>query len=79
MLCARINSDMRYRPSWELDTIPGDIFYAEVSRRRGVKGGRPAVQKTCPNCAEKMSAREMRKHRCSAQSGKRNGPKMVRA
>ena len=64
---------MEYRDTWNLATVPEDVFKREWSRRSYVKrkaigaaaaGGRPKVVKPCPKCGQAFSAREMRRHSC---------------
>ena len=50
-----------YTPSWNLTTIPDDLFFSEYGRRRshlrrkftgGSNGGRGKVPTPCPRCEE---------------------------
>ena len=57
-----------YTPKLDMSTIPDDVLYAEVGRRRVAKrpegvGGRPKVNYPCPHCGLEFGARELRKHR----------------
>lgn len=57
---------MKYKPSWELETIPNDVFWPEVGRRRSEAsegGGRPKKLQTCEHCGLEFGAREMRAHK----------------
>jgi len=56
---------MKYRDSWELPTIPDEVFWPEVGRRRYQMGGggRPKTLRPCEYCGQQYSAREMRKHK----------------
>ena len=56
-----------YNPKLDMSSIPDDILYAEVGRRRVAKrpegvGGRPKVLHECPHCAREFGARDLRKH-----------------
>ncbi|RSL15561.1 hypothetical protein EDE15_1052 [Edaphobacter aggregans] len=56
---------MKYRESWELPSIPNEVFWPEVGRRRNeiASGGRPKTLRDCEYCGQQYSAREMRKHK----------------
>jgi len=64
-----------YTSKWNLSTIPDDVFYREVGRRRVSKRpadlaiGQPKVMRPCPYCKEKFGARDLRAHkpRCSSR------------
>ncbi len=43
---------MTWKPGWDVKSIPDKVLYAEVARRRGLKGGRPVVLKECPKCGK---------------------------
>ena len=56
-----------YTPTLDMSTIPDEVLYAEVGRRRVAKrpegvGGRPKVLKECPHCGKDFGARDLRKH-----------------
>ena len=58
---------MKYRPTWDMTTIPDAELASEWSRRRSAKrgdkvGGRPAVLRPCPKCGQEFGARELREH-----------------
>lgn len=53
---------MKYRPSWEMETIPDDVFNREHARRNGLKGGRPRTLRPCPDCAIPMGTEQLRYH-----------------
>ena len=61
-------SDYVWSPTWDLATIPADIFASERARRVAAKrkthaGGRPPIERPCPRCgAACPSAREARSH-----------------
>lgn len=59
-----------YKPGWDLTTIPDHKFISETQRRRGARGGRPAVLRACPRCKESFTGREMWRHKsqCKAAS-----------
>jgi len=60
---------MKYKPTWDLRTIPDSEFNSEAARRRSSRGGgRPKVMKTCDKCGAVMSAREMRAHKCTTKA-----------
>ena len=51
----------------DMSTIPSDVLYAEVGRRRVAgrdpeNAGRPPIMRACKWCKEKFGAREMRAH-----------------
>jgi hypothetical protein len=57
-----------YMPRLDMSSIPDDVLYAEVGRRRVAKrpegvGGRPKILHECPDCHREFGAREIRAHR----------------
>lgn len=48
------------RETWDLTTIPADALYSEVSRRRGLAGGRHKKLQPCPKCGAILGVRERR-------------------
>lgn len=63
---ARVTS---YTPKLDMSTIPDEVLYAEVGRRRVAKRtedsghGHPKVMRPCPHCGKEFGARELRTHR----------------
>ncbi len=60
---------MDYSETWNLKSIPRDVFYKELSRRsyeervaQGTIGGRPIVLRVCRKCGQKFSTVALRKH-----------------
>lgn len=60
---------MNYRETIDPATIPADVLYSEIGRRRnamrktyGAGTGRPRVMRKCPTCKAQFSAREMQTH-----------------
>jgi hypothetical protein len=56
-----------YTSKLDMSTVPDDVLYAEVGRRRVAKrpegvGGRPAVLRPCPHCGHEFGARDLRAH-----------------
>lgn len=65
-----------WTPSLDMSTIPDQILFAEVGRRRAARrdpanAGRPKTLKPCPHCREQMGARDLRAHRpiCPKRAG----------
>lgn len=54
---------MKYKPSWELDTIPDDKWASELGRRQRSKGPRATYVnlKPCEQCGRELTATERRK------------------
>jgi hypothetical protein len=58
-----------YSKQFDMSTIPDDVLWAEVGRRRvAVRPadsghGKPKVLRPCPDCGIKFGAREMKAHR----------------
>jgi len=60
---------MKWRETWELPTIPEEVFWPEVGRRRGLTGGgKPKKMRPCKFCGEEYGAREMLHHLPRCQS-----------
>lgn len=64
-----------YKPSWDLETVPDNVFYAEAARRmterRKVSGGsregagRKPEMVPCPRCGRQVTKTEARRgHGC---------------
>jgi len=64
-----------YKPSWNLETVPDDVFYSESARRmterRKVSGGfregagRKPEMVRCPRCGASVTKTEARRgHGC---------------
>jgi hypothetical protein len=54
---------MKYRETWELDTIPELEFNAEIGRRRQAKGPpKPKKLRPCEFCGKEFGGREMLHH-----------------
>ena len=56
---------MDWRPSWNLRSIPDDLFNSERGRRLAKNRKTPAVPKKlrpCPHCSKEFGARELRAH-----------------
>lgn len=54
---------MKYKPSWELETIPEDKWASEHGRRQRAKGPKVtyAKLKPCDGCGRQLTATERRK------------------
>lgn len=53
---------MIWKPDWDLGSIPADVFYTEVARRRGATSRRrEPVLKPCPKCETPSNATQRRK------------------
>jgi hypothetical protein len=68
---------MKWRESWELDSIPEDPLWAEVGRRRRSKSeGKPKKLRRCEFCGLEFGAREMLHHlpRCLKRPNARKAP-----
>jgi hypothetical protein len=56
-----------YRETWDLSTIPTEVFNAEIGRRRkgdDKSGGRPPILRRCPDCKQELTGRQFARHRC---------------
>jgi hypothetical protein len=56
---------MNWRPSWDMATVPDEVFWAEWSRRVALKRDGPPrakVLRPCPYCSRNFGARELRLH-----------------
>jgi len=54
---------MKWKESWELPSIPDEVFWPEVGRRRGqTGGGKPKTLRPCEFCGEQFGARDMQYH-----------------
>ncbi len=62
---------MRWRPSWELDTIPDELLKAEWARRnslrRKVRRGGTAPGCDCGQCRRCQQREYMRRYRAQRQ------------
>lgn len=68
---------MKWTKNFDMTSIPDDVLYGEVGRRRSVArgdnvGGRPEVLHRCPHCKEKFGLRRLRAHmpRCPKKPAK---------
>ena len=64
---------MKYRPSWELGTIPEKEWKSEAGRRSSAKrgdrtGGRPIVLRPCPKCNQQFPTAIWKKHKPHCQT-----------
>jgi predicted RNA-binding Zn-ribbon protein involved in translation (DUF1610 family) len=66
---------MDYKPSWNLRSIPDDVFFSESGRRQAAMrvnpggfregAGRKAIMVPCPRCGERVTRTEARRgHGC---------------
>jgi hypothetical protein len=52
---------MDYRQSWDLSTIPNDVWASENGRRTRPAQPRKPVLKPCKGCGTELTAQERRK------------------
>jgi len=64
---------MEWRESFDMTTIPDEVFFSELGRRRsnmrqtfGHGNGRPLVEDRCPCGLMTRTRAEKRKHKCVA-------------
>ena len=57
---------MKYTSKLDMTTIPDEVLWAEIGRRRVAKRpeahGKPKVMRPCPHCGIEFGAREIRVH-----------------
>lgn len=63
---------MEYRDTWDLSTIPADVFASEHGRRQRAKAPRVTYSKLlpCPGCLTRLTATQRRLPACPECSRK---------
>lgn len=72
MVNGKRNESKQYSPSWDLSSIPEEIFWSELGRRRnklirhrrGGGNGRPVKPMPCPKCGKPCKSRREAEGHC---------------